>query len=73
MGYNKVIYNGKTIIDLTHVTVTPETLAAGVTAYDAAGNLIVGTGLLATKINVYNGIVTRDVTKESHTPKMPEG
>ena len=44
MGVNKVIYGGKTLIDLSGVTVTPETLGAGITAYNAAGELIVGTG-----------------------------
>lgn len=43
MAVNKVEINGKTIVDLTGDTVTPETLAAGVTAHDAAGNPIVGT------------------------------
>lgn len=31
------------VLDLSVVTVTPETLAEGVTAYDASGNLITGT------------------------------
>ena len=35
--------NNKVQLDLTGDTVTPETLAAGVTAHDAAGNPIVGT------------------------------
>ena len=43
MAVNKVIYNGKTLIDLTAVDVTPETLAAGKKAMNAAGELIVGT------------------------------
>ncbi len=41
---NQVIYNGKTLIDLTGDSVTPETLAEGVTAHDAAGNPITGVG-----------------------------
>ncbi|MBP3647194.1 MAG: hypothetical protein J6K55_12315 [Clostridia bacterium] len=43
MAVNKVIYAGKTLIDLTGVTVKPETLAEGETALDASGELIVGT------------------------------
>lgn len=43
MAVNKVVYGGETLIDLTSDTVTPETLAEGVTAHDAAGNLIIGT------------------------------
>lgn len=43
MGVNKVDYNGETLIDLTGDTVTPDTLAAGATAHDMAGNPITGT------------------------------
>lgn len=42
MGVNKVVYGGETLIDLTNNTVTPETLASGVTATNAAGETIVG-------------------------------
>lgn len=41
---NQVIYNGKTLIDLTGDSVTPETLGEGETAHDAAGNPITGVG-----------------------------
>ena len=34
---NKVVYAGKTLIDLTEDTVTPATLKSGVTAHDASG------------------------------------
>lgn len=43
MGYNKVVYGGKTLIDLTGDSVTPEKLLAGETAHDKAGEPIVGT------------------------------
>lgn len=47
MAVNKVIYNTaqgeEVLMDLTSDTVTPETLAEGVTAHDASGELIVGT------------------------------
>lgn len=44
MANNKVqLSDGTVLLDLTGDTVTPETLAAGVTAHDAAGNPIVGT------------------------------
>lgn len=42
MGVSKVVYGGETLVDMTGVTVTPYTLAEGVTAYNAAGELIVG-------------------------------
>lgn len=47
MAVNKVVYNTKNgaeiLIDLTSDTVTPETLAEGVTAHDASGEVITGT------------------------------
>lgn len=43
VGVNKVIYGGKTLIDLTGLSVTPETLLEGVTAVNAAGEIITGT------------------------------
>ena len=45
MGVNKVEINGESILDLTGDSVTPETLAEGVTAHNAAGEPIVGTML----------------------------
>lgn len=43
MAVNKVIYGGTTLIDLSEDTVTPETLAEGVTAHDKSGAVITGT------------------------------
>ncbi len=43
MAVSKVIYGGDTLIDLTEDSVTPETLAEGVTAHDASGQKITGT------------------------------
>ena len=43
MAYNKIIYGGKTLVDLSEDTVTPETLAEGATAHNAAGERIAGT------------------------------
>lgn len=43
MAVSKVIYCGDTLIDLTEDSVTPETLAEGVTAHDASGQKITGT------------------------------
>lgn len=40
---NKIIYNGVTLLDLTGDTVSPSTLAQGITAHDASGAPIVGT------------------------------
>ncbi len=43
MAINKVEYGGKILIDLTQDTVTPETLAKGEIAHNAAGEQITGT------------------------------
>ena len=43
MGVNKVIYYGEVLVDMSQVTVTPETLSKGETALDAKGDLITGT------------------------------
>lgn len=47
MAVNKVVLNTpegeKVIIDLTAATVTPDTLGEGVIAFNAAGELIIGT------------------------------
>ena len=45
MANNKVqLSDGTVLLDLTGDTVTPQTLLSGVTAHDAAGKRIVGTG-----------------------------
>ena len=41
--YNKIIYAGRTLIDLTADTVTADKLAEGVTAHDKSGAVITGT------------------------------
>ena len=41
--YNKVIYAGNVLIDLTGDTVTADKLASGITAHDASGAIITGT------------------------------
>ena len=63
MAINKVIYDGRVLIDLTDSTVTPETLAEGVVAYNAKGERIVGTmkhgsGVTVTDDEKGNVIVT---------------
>lgn len=44
-AYNKVIYHGKTLIDLTSDTVTADALLDGYIAHDKSGNVITGTFL----------------------------
>ena len=48
MAVNKVEVNGETILDLTNDNVTPEMLAEGVTAHNAAGERITGTKIVDT-------------------------
>ena len=43
MAYNKVVYGGKTLMDLTGDSVTPDKLLAGETAHDKSGEAISGT------------------------------
>lgn len=43
MAINKVVYGGRTLIDLTGDTITPDKLAEGVTAHDKSGAPITGT------------------------------
>lgn len=43
MATNKVVYNGKTLIDLTGDTVTESGMASGVKAHDKSGTAITGT------------------------------
>ena len=43
MAINKVIYGGRTLIDLTSDTITAADLANGVTAHDKSGAAITGT------------------------------
>ena len=56
MAVNKVVYDGRVLIDISDSTVTPETLAEGVVAYNAKGERIVGTH----KCSVSNGIMSAD-------------
>ena len=43
MATNKVVYSGRTLLDLTGDTVTEETLLRGYTAHKADGTQVVGT------------------------------
>lgn len=45
MGINKVVVNDEVKLDLTADTVSPSTLALGITAHDKSGNIITGTAL----------------------------
>ena len=54
MANNKVqLRDGTVLLDLTGDTVTPEALAAGVTAHDAKGDSIVGTATASGVVSYY--------------------
>ena len=61
MAINKVTYGGKTLVDLTTDTVTPETLASGVTAHDKSGTKITGTRPTDGEILGDNGFISLEV------------
>lgn len=42
MAINKVVYGGATLVDLTGISVTPETMLEGSTALNKAGEPIAG-------------------------------
>lgn len=69
MAVNKVIFGGETVVDLTTDTVTPETLAEGVTAHDKAGNAIVGTMVVGGS----NNIETLTVNNNTEYPLLVGG
>lgn len=69
MAVNKVTYGGKTLVDLTSDTVTPETLAEGVTAHDKGGNVITGT-LATSVIPTYHYKAVGDTIKKIQAFKV---
>ena len=60
MAVNKVIYGGVTLMDLSADTVTPDTLAKGITAHDRSGALIEGT--MAGAENQIDDMLTGSIT-----------
>lgn len=62
MAVNKVVFGAVAIMDISDSTVTPETLAEGVTAYDKTGKKITGTMTSggSTETTQYLHIITFD-------------
>lgn len=65
MAINKVVYQSKTLIDLTEDTVTPETLLEGVTAHAKSGEVITGTATGGSSANLIEGTFTENGTYEA--------
>ena len=66
MAYNKIIYGGKTLIDLTGDTVTADRLLKVATAHDMSGEPITGT-------MPNNGSVKKTITKKSEVVNIAQG
>lgn len=62
MATNKVVFGDETLMDVSKDTVTPETLAEGVTAHNADGDPIVGTGINADTVDGWHIAVRDDGT-----------
>ena len=79
MAYNKLIYNGSVLIDLTSDTVTAADLASGVTAHDKSGAVITGTSTFDSDTTDANAVAaeilvgkTAYVNKNKVTGSMPD-
>ena len=55
MAISKIIYDGDTLIDLTHDTVTAENIDEGITAHSASGEELVGLRKVFDVLPVANG------------------
>lgn len=77
MGINKLIVGGKTKFDISKDTVTPDTLAKGVTAHNALGVAITGTlNSAGSSFNDYiRGTTSTDINHQTNviTQTMSEG
>lgn len=60
MATNKVVLGAEVLMDVSQDTVTPETLAQGVTAHNADGEQIVGTGVNADTVDGWHVDVISD-------------
>lgn len=56
MGVGKVVFGGRTLVDLTADTVSASSLRKGATAHDAKGNRVTGT-LEEVEFSVSGGVL----------------
>lgn len=66
MAVNKVEIGGEVKLDLTADTVTPETLLSGVTAHNAAGEEITGSGDFVTKNEAQGYVTEHNQSADAH-------
>lgn len=71
MGVNKVVYGGKTLVDMTDATATPETVLEGYTAYGAKGTRIVGTASATKRREVTISLPLAGWTDGEQTVNVP--
>lgn len=64
MGVNKVVYGGKTIVNMTDANVTSAQLLSGASAYNASGDLINGT---LTTVPVDASLTTKGYAADAKT------
>ena len=67
MAISKVDFGGRTLIDLTNDSVTPENLMVGATAHGANGELVQGAAVSGQSVMVNNLITGRSVPLTSIT------
>lgn len=68
MAKSKVVYNNETLIDLSEDTIKPENLLKGVTAHNANGDPIVGTGINADTVDGWHvNVISNGSDPESIT------
>lgn len=68
MAVNKVIYYGEVLVDMSTVTVKPETLGKGETALDASGEMITGTAEIGVNPKLQAKSVTPSETAQTVKP-----
>lgn len=59
MAINKVVYGGKTLIDISDSTVAPETLEKGVTAYGKDGEKVTGSFTLEGELSAQDTLISQ--------------
>lgn len=70
MEVNKVVYGTTVLVDLTKDTVKADKLAAGVTAHDAAGNLVTGVlEIVSPKVQLNQGVMYAPATSAYYRVK----